>query len=208
VIRSLVVVMLASCGSGRQPAPTAPPSSGGALPSIPLACRIEPQAVRCTATNPHDQHAIACGDVFVGVRQTAALHYPISRTCILAVAPGATGSVEVLSELRPGELCGPDLTGCELRVFRDMSGGPGSAVVAFVRELEAAAPELGRDRPTLAECEDLRVQLAARDDMRALAKLLEDRDLSAVFCLRLSRRELECARKDPGDDAFEACMAS
>lgn len=177
---------------------------------LEVACKLEPDRVRCTATNHDVEFRVACVSPYIGIKRTAALVTAKSRACSMFVEPGKAESFDGMPGFRPAETCGADLGGCELRTFDDGSGQAGGdqtlkAVVDFIRELEAAAPDKGSDHPTLAECEGLRKAWIDRPDLKGLRSVLADPDLSAVFCVQFHRGEFDCLRAARTSDELAAC---
>jgi hypothetical protein len=169
---------------------------------VELSCRIGAESVRCTAHNRGATGKLICFEPHLGVRRTGRSHG--FRECTSWLTPGMTAQLTLdRFGVRPAEACAPDLKGCVLRLFRD--GEPLSARLAFIRALEAEAPEAGRHHPTTAECETLRRAWRGRGFLGRFERVLEDPDLSAGLCLRLSRETFDCLAAAKTRDDVAQC---
>lgn len=164
--------------------------------------------MRCTAYNPGADYSIECVEPYLAVRASGDLLNGERRWCSPPIAPGGLARFDALEGVRPAEVCGPTLDGCELRTFDD--GKPDDAVAriaAFAREIEAAATRPGK-QPTMKECDDARRAWLATPALaeRYRSLMLDEPDLIGVFCkLHIPREQLQCLAAARTEAAVEAC---
>jgi len=150
--------------------------------------------VYCTARNEHGAPREICFRPYVGVRETGAFYTTHDDVCTGEVADGGSEVVAVRLDMNRG-LCNLARGGCVVHAItidwpRPLSA---STVVSMARGLEAQATVLGRDRPTVGECEGL-VRFAP-----------DHPDETIAMCLNLSRAELACFSAALDAKAAEAC---
>ena len=201
-VAGLITIAITIAVACRGSKPKAPPG-----PKLAVACTLDYARLACTATNHDTEYRVGCVNPYVGIKKTGALVSGESRACSQFIAPGKSETFNGLPGFRPGLVCG-DLSGCIVKTFDEETTPPEqrvAALVAFIRELEAGATERGKDHPTLAECEEMRLAWLDRPDREGLRAVLVDRDLTAVFCVQLGRVEFDCLRAAKTAAAMNAC---
>jgi hypothetical protein len=171
-----------------------------------MRCELTPEAVRCHATNFGDDYTVDCVEPYLGVKETGEVFNGTKRWCSGAIAPGATNTFDAIKGVRPADHCGPELDGCVLTTFTGKVDV--AEIAAFVRKLEAAAPHLGGNQPTMQECDDARRAWLATPEIaeRYKSLQLDEADVIDLFCkLHVSRELLQCFARAQTTAAVEAC---
>jgi len=157
----------------------------------------------CKVTNGGLDERELCEQPYVGVRWTGALYTTHAAACSPELVPGATEQFAVHLDM-PRALCDDARGGCVVRTFAlGLDDAPdASAVIAMARELEAAAPAAGRDRPTVRECDGLVEQWDGTPAFARYASFVSHRDELLLACSELARADFACLRA--ARDATEA----
>ncbi|HTR49904.1 MAG TPA: hypothetical protein VMJ10_04295 [Kofleriaceae bacterium] len=151
--------------------------------------------LQCKVTNGGLDARELCEQPYVGVVWTGALYTAHQPACSPELVPGATEQFAVHLDM-PRALCDDARGGCVVRAFAlGLDDAPdAAAVVAMARELEAAAPAAGRDRPTVRECDALVEQWDGAPAFARYASFLSRRDELLLACGELSRADFACLR--------------
>jgi hypothetical protein len=151
--------------------------------------------VECTSKNDVGPTREVCYQPYVGVRETGAVYTSHVEVCTNMLVEGEAETMSVRLDMRR-ELCRLERGGCIVRAISTRPDSPSAgAIVTFARALEAQAPQPGRDRPTVSECDGL----ADRFEV-------SDRDAMIASCLGLSRVELACLQIAGGASSANACV--
>ena len=207
------IILLAGCGAALEsPERVTPSTTAGTFD-----CKLAPPydgalkypgltdrtVLLCKVTNGGLDERELCEQPYVGVRSTGALYTAHEPACSPELLPGATEQFAVHLDM-PRALCDDARGGCVVRAFAlGLDDAPdAAAVVAMQRELEAAAPAAGRDRPTVQECDGLVEQWDGTPAFARYASFVARRDDLVLACSELSRADFTCLRA--ARDATEA----
>ncbi len=162
----------------------------------------------CTAENKSHDYREICAQPVVAVRETGALYTSHRAMCSGELAPGGKETYQVTLDLRR-ELCRMDRGGCIVRAYDVESNyevDPG-VIVAFARQVEPQATELGRDRPTTTECDALVEGWSTNAAFLSYGPYLHARNGDSVraFCLAQSRVGFDCLRSAQTSAQADAC---
>jgi hypothetical protein len=182
-----------------------PPRSTGVEP---VQCRLAPPydgklqlpgvtdraALDCAATNAGLDERPVCEQVYVGVRRTGALYTSHDPACSSDLAPGASELFTIRLDM-PRVLCA-GARDCVVRAFAlGLDDAPDAVgVIALARELEGQAPEAGRDRPTVRQCDELVERWDGNPGFARYAPFLAQRAQLLLACTELSRADYACLR--------------
>lgn len=169
-------------------------------------CALTPERVRCTVYNRGVDYGIECLEPYLVVRETGDIFDGSRRWCSDAIRPGGVATFDALEGIRPADICGPRLDGCEVRLFEDRDHEIAD-VAAFARASEASATRPGT-QPTMRACDDARrAWLAVPELDKKYRSLLQgEPDAVVLFCkLHLTPAEVACFGKARSEAEVEAC---